>query len=69
MRLTQKIVVVSLLALSSLFWSCDAINPQDGDLVDYSCEGCHTNKTALSGIIADLEELSELPAGDHSAPG
>ena len=67
MRLIQKILGASLLVLSSLFWSCDAINPQDGDLVDYSCEGCHTNSSALGGIIDDL--VLDPPDEGHEAPG
>ena len=47
--------------------SCDAINPQDGDLVDYSCAGCHTNGPALTRIIEDL--VLDPPDEEHAAPG
>ncbi len=68
MRLIQKILVVSLLAFSSLFWSCDAINPlDDGDLTDYSCEGCHTNKGALIDIIDEL--VLDPPDDGPAVPG
>ncbi len=68
MRLMRKIIVAGVLVFSSLFWSCDAINPVDeGDLTDYSCEGCHTNKGTLSGIIDDL--VLDPPEEGHEAPG
>jgi len=68
MRLIQKILIASLLVFSTMFWSCDAINPVDeGDLVDYSCEGCHTNKGTLAGIIDDL--VLDPPEEGHEAPG
>ncbi len=68
MRLIKRILIVSLLALSTMFWSCDAINPvDDGDLTDYSCEGCHTNKGALGGIVDDL--VLDPPDEGHEAPG
>ena len=46
---------------------CDAITPQDGDLVDYSCEGCHTNKGTLDDIIDVL--VLDPPVEGHEAPG
>jgi len=48
--------------------SCDAINPtKDGDLTDYTCEGCHTNRAALTLVIDALE--LDPPEADHAAPG
>ncbi len=66
MRLKQKLLVATLLIWSALFWSCDAINPEDGELTDYTCEGCHTNRSALTHIIETLhlephEEGEEAP--------
>lgn len=67
MRLIQKLWIALLVIWSISFWSCDAINPSDeGDLTDYTCEGCHTNRLALKGVIEDLslephEEAAEAP--------
>ncbi len=67
MRLVKKLLVVSTLLWSMLFMSCDAINPtSDGDLTDYTCEGCQTNRNALSHVIEALdlephEEAAEAP--------
>ncbi len=48
--------------------SCDAINPvDDGDLTDYTCEGCHTNRNALAGVIDALN--LDPPDEGHAAPG
>ncbi len=48
--------------------SCDAINPaSDGDLADYTCEGCHTNRAALTGIIEALN--LDPPDEGAEAPG
>ncbi|MCF7808102.1 MAG: hypothetical protein K9M49_04400 [Candidatus Marinimicrobia bacterium] len=69
MRLNRRIQILALVFAISFFWNCDSITPQDGDLVDYTCEGCHTNRSAISGIIAALDELSELPEESHAAPG
>ena len=46
--------------------SCDAINPDSGDLADYSCEGCHTDRNTLGHVIEALnlephEEAAEAP--------
>jgi len=60
-------MILALVIWSFLFLSCDAINPQDGDLVDYTCEGCHTNVTALDKIINDL--VLDPPDEGHAAPG
>jgi len=47
---------------------CEAINPtNDGDLTDYTCEGCHTNRNALSKVIDDLN--LDPPDEGHAAPG
>lgn len=51
----------------SLITNCDSITPSDGDLTDYSCEGCHTNWGALNTVINDLE--LEEDGGAHAAPG
>ncbi|MEA3286650.1 MAG: hypothetical protein U9Q77_04670 [Candidatus Marinimicrobia bacterium] len=68
MRLMQRIIMVSVLTFSTLFWSCDAINPVDeGELTDYSCEGCHTSKSTLSAIIDDL--VLDPPDDGHAVPG
>ena len=57
-----------LLLWSILFWSCDAINPQgSGDLTDYSCEGCHSNKGTLDDVITALN--LDPPDEGHEAPG
>jgi hypothetical protein len=54
--------------MSISFWSCDAINPaDDGDLTDYTCEGCHTNRNALSNVIDALN--LDPPDEGHAAPG
>ena len=56
MRLIKKIWIATLLVLSFSFMSCDAINPtSDGDLTDYTCEGCHTNRNALTHVIEALD--------------
>jgi hypothetical protein len=48
--------------------SCDAISPtSDGDLTDYTCEGCHTNRAALTNII-DALNLDPPDVGGE-APG
>ena len=62
-------MLLSGLVLFSLFFcSCDAINPDSqGELTDYSCEGCHTNKAALDRIINDLN--LDPPVEEHAAPG
>ncbi len=69
MRLIQRILFVSILLFSIMFFgSCDTINPlNEGDLVDYSCEGCHTNKGTLSSVIDDL--VLDPPEEGHEAPG
>jgi len=68
MRLVQKLWVVMLLLWSFSFMSCEAINPVDeGDLTDYTCEGCHTNSRTLKGIIGDLN--LDPPDEGHAAPG
>ncbi len=68
MRLIQKLWIATLLVWSFSLISCDAINPaNDGDLTDYTCEGCHTNSAALTSIINDLN-LDPQDEG-HAAPG
>ncbi|NQV14660.1 hypothetical protein HQ531_04315 [bacterium] len=68
MRITQRILILGLAILSTLFWGCDAINPQnEAGLLDYSCEGCHTNESTLSEIISDLG--LERPAEEYGIPG
>lgn len=68
MRLVHKLIVSAMLLGSSLFISCEAIIPTDeGDLTDYTCEGCHTNRKALSDII-DILNL-DPPDEGHTAPG
>ena len=68
MRLIQKLWIATLLVWSFSFLSCDAINPvDDGDLTDYTCEGCHTNRNALAGVIDALN--LDPPDEGHAAPG
>ena len=67
MRLKQNILIALLLLIAVSLWNCDSINPQDGDLVDYTCEGCHTNKSALTGAIDELN--LDPPDEGHEAPG
>ncbi|MCF7824574.1 MAG: hypothetical protein K9N35_10435 [Candidatus Marinimicrobia bacterium] len=67
MRITKRFVLLALVFPSLLFVSCDAINPKDGDLVDFSCEGCHTNAAALTRIISSLD--LEVEAEESAAPG
>jgi hypothetical protein len=68
MRLIQKLWIVTLLLWSFSFLSCDAISPtSDGDLTDYTCEGCHTNRAALTNII-DALNLDPPDVGGE-APG
>lgn len=69
MLVHRRLQILTMALLISFLWNCDAINPQDGELTDYTCEGCHTNRSAIAGIIKDLDELSELPAEAHAAPG
>jgi len=68
MRLIQKLWITTLLVWSFSFMSCDAINPtSEGDLTDYTCEGCHTNRAALTSIIDALN--LDPPDDGHAAPG
>ncbi len=68
MRLIQKFWMATLLLMSISFWSCDAINPADeGDLTDYTCEGCHTNRGTLDDVIEALN--LDPPDEGHTAPG
>ena len=68
MRLIKQFSIAILLLMSISFWSCDAINPADyGDLTDYTCEGCHTNRNALSNVIDALN--LDPPDEGHAAPG
>lgn len=63
----RVIYITILVSLAVLFAGCDAIDPQSGDLVDYSCEGCHTNKGTLSDIVNALD--LDPPDEGHEAPG
>ena len=68
MRLIQKLWIATVLVLSLSFSGCDAINPsEDGDLTDYTCEGCHTNRNALSHVIEALD--LDPPEAGAEAPG
>ncbi|MBC8376770.1 MAG: hypothetical protein H8E26_12055 [FCB group bacterium] len=68
MRLIQKIWITTLLVWSFSFLSCDAINPtSEGDLTDYTCEGCHTNRSTLDDVIETLN--LEPPDEGPEAPG
>jgi len=68
MRLAQKLIVSTMLLWGFLFVSCEAIiSTDEGDLTDYTCEGCHTNRKALSDIINFLN--LDPPDEGHAAPG
>ncbi len=68
MRLIQKLWIATLLVWSFSFLSCDVINPvSDGDLTDYTCEGCHTNRAVLSHVINALN--LDPPDDGAEAPG
>jgi len=67
MRLEKRIHIILLVMLISFVWNCDPIDPQDGELTEYTCEGCHTNYGALNKVINDLK-LEGDDAG-HAAPG
>ncbi|MCF7922434.1 MAG: hypothetical protein K9M55_07020 [Candidatus Marinimicrobia bacterium] len=48
--------------------SCDVINPtSDGDLADYTCEGCHTSRSTLDRIVTTLN--LDPPTEGSEAPG
>lgn len=68
MRLNKLLALFIVLLLNMAFWSCDTINPaKDENLVDYTCEGCHSSGATLNGVI----ELLDLDPPDegHEAPG
>ena len=68
MRLIQKVLTALLIVWSISFWSCDAITPaDDGNLADYTCEGCHTTRTMLTNVIGALN--LEPPVEEEAAPG
>jgi len=68
MRLTPIFTLLGLVALALTFSACDQIIPNsNGDLVDYSCEGCHTSKGTLEDIIDELD--LDPPDEGHAAPG
>ncbi len=68
MRLIQRLWIAILIVWSFSFLSCDAINPaSDGDLVEYTCEGCHTNRAALTQVIDALD--LEPPEAGAEVPG
>jgi len=68
MRLAHKTWIIAILLWSFIFMGCDAINPAgEGDLADYTCEGCHTNRNALSNVIDALN--LEPPHAEEEAPG
>ncbi|NQV29984.1 MAG: hypothetical protein HQ508_03765 [Candidatus Marinimicrobia bacterium] len=68
MRLIQKLMIATLLLWSVSFWGCDAINPVDDEAnVDFTCEGCHTNRASLDNIIDALN--LDPPATVAEAPG
>ncbi len=68
MRLIKRFWIAILVVMSFSFQACDAINPtSDGDLTDYTCEGCHTNRNALSHVIEALD--LDPPETVAEAPG
>jgi|GEM_PF-774836 len=68
MRLTKLYMLSLVLLWAVIISSCDAINPaEDENLLDYSCEGCHSSGAMLAGVI---DELGLEPVDDgHEAPG
>ncbi|NQV50269.1 MAG: hypothetical protein HQ507_07215 [Candidatus Marinimicrobia bacterium] len=68
MRLMKRLFFAALLVWSVSFWSCDVINSADDNaLVDFTCEGCHTNRASLENIIDALN--LDPPASVAEAPG
>lgn len=67
MRLKTLSILIGLTSILMVIVACDAITPHDDDLVEYSCEGCHSSKSTLTRVIDALH----LEPEDHGeeAPG
>ena len=68
MRLKNTLLLVGLCLLLNTLWNCESINPlSEEGMTDYSCEGCHTTKALLSGVIEELN--LDPPEEEGGAPG
>jgi|FLOH01.1.fsa_nt_gi hypothetical protein len=71
--LRYKITIIMLVATSMFFWNCDPIDPpvDPNDLSENTCQGCHTSRQVLEGIISELQLDDDSSAvhvpGDGSA--
>ncbi len=67
MRLRSLYPILVIIAVFMFLTGCDSIIPNDKDLAEYTCEGCHTSKSTLTRVINALD--LEPPDDGHSAPG